>query len=74
MEYGFMIQTLDISPDMEDATADELSQDMAVRLNKVIQAAGTGLGNLPGSRKGEFISHNITRVGSHLVVSLLFKR
>ena len=57
-EYGFIVQTIDITPDMEDATSDELSQGMAVGLNKIIKGASTGLSNLPGgSDKGEtFVS------------------
>ncbi len=73
-EYGFIIQTIDIKPGTEDATADELSQTMAIGLNKVVQSAAKGLSNLPGGGSGEILSHNLTRIGSHLVVSFLFHR
>lgn len=73
-EYGFIVQTIDIKPDMEDATADELSQSMAIDLNKVVQSASKGLSNLPSGGRGEILSHTITRIGGHLVVSFLFRR
>ena len=42
VEYGFIIQTIDIKPDMEDTTADQLSQTMAIGLNKIAQGASKG--------------------------------
>ena len=74
VEYGFIIQAIDIKPDMEDTTADQLSQTMAIGLNKIAQGASKGLSNLPGGGNGEILSHNITRIGGHLVVSFLFRR
>ena len=74
VEYGFIIQTIDIKPDMEDTTADQLSQTMAIGLNKIVQGASKGLSNLPGGGNGEILSHNLTRIGGHLVVSFLFRR
>jgi len=74
VEYGFIVQTIDIKPDMEDSTADQLSQSMAIALNKIVQSASKGLGNLPGGGKGEILSHNLTRIGGHLVVSFMFRR
>ena len=73
-EYGLIVQTIDIKPDMEDATADQLSQSMAMNLNTVVRSAANGLSNLPGGGNGEILSHNITRIGGHLVVSFLFRR
>jgi hypothetical protein len=73
-EYGFILQTIDITPDMEDATGEQLAQGMAMAMNKSVQGAARGLTNIPGSGKGEILSHNLTRIGSHLVVSFLFKR
>jgi hypothetical protein len=73
-EYGFIIQTIDIKPDMEDSTADQLSQNMAIALNTIAQSAAKGLSNLPGGGNGEILSHNLTRIGGHLVVSFLFRR
>jgi hypothetical protein len=75
VEYGFMVQTMDIKPDMEDSTADQLSQGMAVALNKMAQGASKGLSNLPGGGGNpEIISHNLTRIGGHLLVTFMFKR
>jgi hypothetical protein len=73
-EYGFVVQTIEIKPGMEDATADQMSQTMAMGLNQTVQSASKGMNNLPGGGTGEILSHNITRIGSHLVVSFLFRR
>ena len=73
-EYGFIVQTIEIKPGTEDATADQVSQTMAMGLNKTVQGASKGLSNLPGGGNGEILSHSITRNGSHLVVSFLFRR
>lgn len=73
-EYGLLVQTIDIKPDMEDSSADQLSQSMAIALNTIVQSASKGLSNLPGGGNGEILSHNLTRIGRHLVVSFLFKR
>jgi hypothetical protein len=67
--YGLIVQTIDVKPGMEDATANEMSEGMAVNLNKALQGAVRGVNNLPGGGSGEILSHNITRIGRHLVVS-----
>ena len=74
VEYGFITQTIDILPDMEDASADQMSQSMAIGLNNTARSAARGLSNLPGSGKAEIISHSVTRIGGHLVIAFLFRR
>lgn len=72
-EYGMMVQTIEIKPAMEDATADEISQTMTVGLGQILQKASKGLSNLPNGRKGEIVSHDLIRIGRHLVLSILFR-
>jgi hypothetical protein len=72
-EYGIIVQTVEIKPDMQDATADEISQSMVVGLNQILQKASKGLSNLPNGKKGEIVSHSLTRIGRHLVLSILFR-
>ena len=72
MKYGIMVQTMEIKPDMKDATRDEMSQAMTVGLNQIVQKASKGVSSLPDGKEGNLLSHCITRVGCHLVVSFLF--
>jgi hypothetical protein len=72
-DYGMIVQTLTIKPDMEDASSDEVSKEMSVGLGQLLHKVTTGLKNLPNTKDAELLSHNITRVGSHLIVSFLFR-
>jgi lipopolysaccharide biosynthesis regulator YciM len=71
-EYGFLVQTIDISPNMESYTAEQTSKTMATGLNTLLQNTSKGLKTLSG--EAEILSHSATRVGNHLVVSFLFRR
>jgi hypothetical protein len=73
MEYGMMVQTLTIKPDMEDTSEDDVSKAMTNGLGQVLHKVSTGLKNLPNAKDPEIISHNLTRVGNHLIVSFLFR-
>jgi hypothetical protein len=72
-EYGFMVQTMEIKPDMEDATADGLGQMMAMGFGQMAQKAAKGLTTLQGGN-WEIMSHDVTRLGRHLIVSFLLRR
>ena len=72
-QYGFMVQSIEIKPEMDDADANEVSKTVAMQLNQTIQKASRGLQNLEGG--GWAIgSHCLTRVGKHMVVSFLIHR
>jgi hypothetical protein len=71
-EYGFMVQSIEVKPEMDDADAAQVGKSVAMQLNQMVQRAARGL-----SLKGggwEIASHTITRVGRHMVVSFLIKR
>ncbi len=72
--YGLIVQTIELKPGGEDASAAEVSQGLAISLNETLKAASRGVENFPRGGKGELLSHNIVRLGSHLVVSYLFKK
>jgi len=72
-EYGFMVQTMEIKPDMEDATADGLGQTMAMSLGQMAQKASKGLTTIQGGN-WEIVSHDMTRLGRHLIVTFLIRR
>ena len=56
-EYGFMVHTVEINPDADDASSEEVSKAMAVGLNQILRKALKGL---PAVRGGgwEIASHN----------------
>jgi len=72
-QYGFIVQTIDVKPEADDAPANEVSKGLALGLNRLAQNASKGLKDLQGGG-WEIASHSLTRVGKHMVVSMLIKR
>ena len=72
-EYGIVVQTIEIKPDMQDASADQVSQSFGLGLNQILQKTAKGLTMLPDGSKNEILSHSLTRIGRHLVLSILFR-
>lgn len=68
--YGMAVQTIDIKPEFGKATEDEISKTMGLGLNQILQKTHKGLNEITGG-KGEILSHSLTRVGNHLVLSIL---
>ncbi len=72
-EYGFIVHTVEIKPEADDASPQDISKDIAVRLNQIVQKAAKGLQTLRGG--GWVItSHTLTRVGKNMVISMLIVR
>ena len=72
-EYGFIVHTIEIKPDADDASPEEISKMIAVRLNQIVQKASKGLQTLRGGG-WRITSHTITRVGKNMVVSMMISR
>ena len=72
-KYGIMVQTMKIKPNMADATPNEVSQALTVGLNQTVQKASKGLDTLEGGG-WEIVSHALTRINRHLVLSFLICR
>ena len=73
LEYGFMVQTAEIRPGLADSSSDEVAQGLAVVLNPLSQKISKALPRLsPGD--WEIISHDITRIDRHLIVTFLLCR
>jgi hypothetical protein len=68
-----MTQTIEITPEMADVGANEISQAITMKLQPFIQAATHGLGNIQGGG-WRILSHSLTRVDRHLVLTLLIER
>jgi hypothetical protein len=73
IEYGFVVHTLEIKPEADDASPEDVSKMIGVRLNQVVQKAVKGLATL---KDGGWVimSHTITRIGKNMVVSMLISR
>ena len=72
-EYGFIVHTVEIKPEADEASPQDISKDIAIRLNQIVQKASKNLQTLRGG--GWVInSHTLTRVGKHMVVSMLISR
>ena len=73
IEYGMMVQTVEIKSSIQDATANEVSQVMGQGLNGIVQKAYKGVNQIPNTKNPEILSHSLTRIGRHLVLSILFR-
>ena len=72
-EYGFVVHTIEIKPEADDASPEEVSKMIALGLNQIVQKAAKGLQTLRGG--GWMInSHTLTRVGKNMVLSMLISR
>ncbi|MCK5600315.1 hypothetical protein KAR91_00430 [Candidatus Pacearchaeota archaeon] len=72
-EYGMMVQTIEIKPDIADAPASEFSQYFTAGLNQIVQKASKGLNSFEGGG-WSFVSHDLTKIDHHLVLSLLIQK
>ena len=72
-EYGMMVHSIEITPDMADQSANEFSQRLSGGLGQILNTAMNGLKTF---QRGdwEIVSHSLTRVDRHLVLSLLIRR
>lgn len=66
-----MVQTMEIKPELEDATREDMSQSMIMGLGQILGKTSKALKNMPDGSKGKILSHGITRIGRHLIVSFL---
>lgn len=72
-EYGMMVETGELKPGMADATAGEVSRSLTLGLGNIVQKASKGLETLEGGG-WVIVSHDLTRIERHLVLSLLVRR
>ncbi|HEY40609.1 MAG TPA: hypothetical protein G4O18_01975 [Dehalococcoidia bacterium] len=74
IDYGVMVQTVELKIGMADATDDEVSQSMALGLNSILNKVKNAIKNMPEGGEWEIINHQLTRIERHLIVSFLLGR
>ncbi len=72
-EYSFMVQTVQVNPQLADADSDHVSQSLGALLGPLGAQLSTLRQSAPGG-PSEIVSHNMTRIGQHLVLTLLTRR
>jgi len=72
-EYGMIVTTGELTVGIADASADEVSQSLTVVLTEMLQKTSKGIETLQGGG-WSIVSHEITRIDRHLVVSFLLCR
>ena len=72
-EYSVIVTSIDLLPGIEDASKDDINAGLTQSLSQVVQKAAQGIRSLPEG-DWEIVSHDLTRLQSHLIVSLLIRR
>ena len=71
-EYSFIVNTLTIKPGMADQTSNEVSQELGKALLSFALPLKQAANIPPGG--WDVISHDVTRIDRHLVVTFLLRR
>lgn len=72
-EYSVVVTDIDLSPDIEKVTSDQLDASLTMSLNQIVQKTSKVIQTHEGGG-WEIISHELTRLGNRLVVSFLLRR
>ncbi len=72
-EYTMMLQMMELRPNIIAATREEVTNNLTSALHKTIQAVSKGIPSLDGGG-WEILSHDLTRLDRHLIVSFLLHR
>jgi len=72
-EYGMMVETGALRADFWDASSEQVSAGLAQSLGKIADKVGKALPKFQGGG-WEVISHNLTRIKRHLIVTFMIRR
>lgn len=72
-EYGMVVTTIVLKPEIETAKADQVAQDLTIVLQKKIGQTSKAIETLQGGGWG-IIAHDLTRLGNNLLLSFLLRR
>ena len=73
IEYGVMVGSAELKPAIMMATSDQVAQTITTILNHELQKVKKALNSFQGGG-WEIISHELTRIDSHVAVSFLVRR
>jgi hypothetical protein len=71
--YSMLVRTFGVKPEITDMTADQISQNLALAIDKLLKEVADSLPKLPPG-DWEMLSHSITRIGGGLSVTFLLRR
>jgi len=72
-EYAFLVTTLTLTPGLADATSAEVSKGLGTALGPFGEQLAKSVPSFQGGGF-EIVSHDLTRIDRHLVVTLLLRR
>ena len=73
-EYGIIARTVNLNLEaLSTATADRLTLDLGVGLKETVDQVSEGMKSFEGG-DWEIISHQLTRIDHHLLISFLLRR
>ena len=72
-EYMILVHTVELSPAIEDATADEITDHFTLPLTDIAHEV-TQYAETIGGGGWEVVSHTLTKLHSHLLLTFLLCR
>ena len=72
-EYATVVTNVDLKPEAYSQTGDKLAQSLTLTLSKVLKNTTKARESFQGGR-WDILSHQIFRIGDHLLVSFLLRR
>lgn len=72
-EYGFLVQTGTLTAGLADASSEEMGRGFAQLFGPLAERVSNAIRAYPNG-PWEIVSHDITRIDRHLVVTFLIRR
>jgi len=72
-EYSTIVTTVDLKPEIYKATSEQVAQAITMSLGNVLRKTSKGIETLGGGG-WHILSHQLTTIGDHLIVSFLLRR
>ena len=72
-EYSTVVTHIDLKPEAYSQTGDQMAKNLTAVLGKVLKSTAKLSESFQGG-KWEILSHQIFRIGDHLLVSFLLRR
>lgn len=73
VEYGVMAGSAELKPEIKTAPSDQVTQALTAILSNELNKVNKAVNSFQGGG-WEIISHELTRIDSHVIVSFLVRR